>query len=184
MKKNRNADNATAQQYLKRVKYGNTVMYSSPMNAPIAAIPATNEWMFELIFDYGEHETVNKVPQYADNLTWAARPDPFSSYRAGFEIRDYRLCRRILMFHRFSELGTDPYLVKATLLEYNENEIATQVNSITHAGYLTEKQRDHDQNLSIGQFQIHRAKNRQHHIQCRCERACPTPQKALTANVT
>ncbi len=136
--KNRNIANATAQKHLKRVKYGNTAMYSSPMNAPIAAIPAANEWMFELIFDYGEHETVNKVPQYAATKTWVTRPDPFSSYRAGFEIRDYRLCRRILMFHRFAELGADPYLVKATLLEYNENEIATQVNSITHSGYLTE----------------------------------------------
>jgi RHS repeat-associated protein len=135
--KNRNASNATAQQYLKRVKYGNTAMYSSPMNAPIAAIPASNEWLFELIFDYGEHETVNKVPQYADNLTWAARLDPFSSYRAGFEIRDYRLCQRILMFHHFpNELDVrGECLVKATVLDYDQNEIATQVKSITHIGY-------------------------------------------------
>jgi hypothetical protein len=32
--KNRNTGNATAQQYLKRVKYGKTAMYSSPMNDP------------------------------------------------------------------------------------------------------------------------------------------------------
>ncbi len=65
--KNRNTANATAQQYLKRVKYGNTAMYSSPMNAPVAAIPATNKWLFELVFDYGEHDTMNDVPQYAAN---------------------------------------------------------------------------------------------------------------------
>jgi RHS repeat-associated protein len=139
--KNRNADNATKQQYLKRVKYGNTIPYLSTMNAPIAAVHTDNKWHFELVFDYGEHHNdANGLPQYAPAPTahWTARPDPFSSYRAGFEIRDYRLCRRILMFHRFPELGADPYLVKATLLEYNENKIATQVNSITHAGYLTE----------------------------------------------
>lgn len=136
--KNRKPDNATAQQYLKRVKYGNTVMYSSPMNTPVAAIPTTNEWLFELVFDYGEHDTVSDVPQYAATKTWVTRLDPFSSYRAGFEIRDYRLCRRILMFHCFTELGADPYLVKSTLLEYDENPIATQLKSIQHAGYLTE----------------------------------------------
>ena len=32
---------------------------------------------------------------------WPYRPDPFSSYRAGFEVRTYRLCQRVLMFHHF-----------------------------------------------------------------------------------
>jgi len=37
---------------------------------------------------------------------WDIRPDPFSSCRAGFEVRTYRLCRRTLMFHHFAaELG-------------------------------------------------------------------------------
>ena len=30
-------------------------------------------------------------------------PDPFSSYRAGFEVRTYRLCQRVLMFHHFPD---------------------------------------------------------------------------------
>ena len=30
-----------------------------------------------------------------------AESDPFSTYRAGFEVRTYRLCRRVLMFHDF-----------------------------------------------------------------------------------
>jgi hypothetical protein len=29
------------------------------------------------------------------------RTDPFSNYRAGFELRTRRLCRRVLMFHHF-----------------------------------------------------------------------------------
>ena len=33
--------------------------------------------------------------------------DPFSTYRSGFEIRTYRPCRRLLMFHQISELGAD-----------------------------------------------------------------------------
>ena len=31
------------------------------------------------------------------------RPDPFSSYRSGFEVRTTRLCQRVLMFHHFPE---------------------------------------------------------------------------------
>ncbi len=127
-----------AQQYLKRVLYGNTVPYFSPQNEALQALPTSNVWLFELVLDYGEHDTVDGLPQYAESMTWPGRQDAFSSYRAGFEIRDYRLCRRILMFHRFSELGSAPYLVKATLLDFDDNPIATQLKSITHAGYLTE----------------------------------------------
>ena len=51
-------------------------------------------------------------------MPWAVRPDPFSSHRAGFEVRTYRRCRRVLMFHRFDELGSEPYLVRSTEFEY------------------------------------------------------------------
>ena len=35
------------------------------------------------------------------------RPDPFSTYRAGFEVRTYRLCRRVMLLHHFpDEPGT------------------------------------------------------------------------------
>ena len=32
---------------------------------------------------------------------WPTRADPFSTFRSGFEVRTYRLCRRALMFHHF-----------------------------------------------------------------------------------
>src|SRR4029450_13074799 len=38
--------------------------------------------------------------------------------RAGFEVRTYRRCQRVLMFHRFPELGAAPYLVRATEFDY------------------------------------------------------------------
>jgi RHS repeat-associated protein len=53
--------------------------------------------MFELAFDYGT-STASAPDQVG---SWARRVDPFSTYRAGFEVRTYRLCRRVLMFHRF-----------------------------------------------------------------------------------
>ena len=50
---------------------------------------------------------------------WPCRPDPFSTYRAGFEIRTYRACQRILMFHQFpAELGAPAVLVRSTDLTY------------------------------------------------------------------
>ena len=45
---------------------------------------------------------------------WRDRLDPFSSYQAGFEVRTHRLCRHILMFHRFEELAENPVLVHVT----------------------------------------------------------------------
>ena len=50
----------------------------------------------------------------------AVADDPFSSYRAGFEVRTYRLCRRVLMFHHFPDepdVGAD-CLVRSTDLAY------------------------------------------------------------------
>ena len=35
------------------------------------------------------------------------RADPFSTHRAGFEIRTYRLCKRVLMFHHFPDERDD-----------------------------------------------------------------------------
>ncbi|MHC2722457.1 SpvB/TcaC N-terminal domain-containing protein [Bradyrhizobium diazoefficiens] len=53
----------------------------------------SDHWQFRAFFDYTarglEHFTL-------DNGGWLVRRDPFSSYRAGFEIRSYRLCQRIL----------------------------------------------------------------------------------------
>ena len=63
--------------------------------------------LFEVVFDYGEHDAARADP--VDTRAVArAGPDPFSSYRAGFEMRTYRLCHRVLMFHRMTELGAEP----------------------------------------------------------------------------
>ena len=82
---------ATAQRYLKRIVYGN-----QQPGDPSA-------WLFEVVFDYGEHD--KKTPTPDEVRTWDLRRDPFSIYRSGFEIRTYRLCRRVLMFHHMAELG-------------------------------------------------------------------------------
>src|SRR5205823_2442584 len=68
---------------------------------------------------------------------WPVRQDPFSTYRAGFEVRTYRLCRRVLMFHHFpQELGTNDYLVRSTEFSYSESPVASFINRVTQSGYV------------------------------------------------
>lgn len=103
------------------------------------------KWMFEVLFDYDEdhyrdvpldikapkddqHHYV-EVSNSAGNV-WRGRPDPFSTYRSGFEIRTYRRCHRVMMFHRFQELGNQPYLVRSTDFRYSDFEYSRQCPSV------------------------------------------------------
>lgn len=113
---------AGAQRYLKRIEYGNVL----PDDA--------SRFLFEVVFDYGEHDET--TPQ--DIRPWPVRDDPFSTYRPGFELRTYRLCRRVLMFHRIAALGPEPYLVRATDLHYAPSGHLTSLVRIVSAGYARE----------------------------------------------
>ncbi len=113
--------------YLKEVAYGNTEMY------PSGSAPYTGDFHYRLVFDYGDHSPEN--PQRTGDQPWTARPDAFSNYRAGFEIRTYRICRRVLLFHHFPELGTQPVLVRSTDLDYQANPAFSLLQSVTHCGY-------------------------------------------------
>jgi RHS repeat-associated protein len=113
---------AFANRYLKRIHYGNTTP-GQPTG-----------WRFHVVFDYGEHDT--SAPTLSEATPWTARLDPFSTGRAGFEIRSYRLCRRVLMFHEFPELGNDPCLVRSTDFVYDEQPVATYLRSVTQRGYI------------------------------------------------
>jgi RHS repeat-associated protein len=109
---NRSETSRSANRHLKRVKYAN--------RASMLAQPdlAEMEWLFELVMDYGDHE--GESPSVAPTTNWPVRPDPFSTNRAGFEVRTYRRCQRILMFHRFEELGPEPRLVRSLDLDYDD----------------------------------------------------------------
>ena len=150
--RNRTAATRKANRYLKRIRYGNHAPYLPKLLAdqPWPTLPGDDKWLFEAVFDYGEHYTENPQGQPTSvhiedtNRQWSMRPDPFSSYRAGFEVRIYRRCQRVLMFHRFSELGTTPCLVRSTDFSYREENsrqpvkslIASFITSATQSGYL------------------------------------------------
>ncbi|MCX4672356.1 sugar-binding protein [Streptomyces sp. NBC_01381] len=86
------------QRHIKRVLYGNRTPYAAGER-----LRDRTDWMFEAVFDYGEHDADVPAPSAAPGRTWTCRHDPFSTYRAGFEVRSYRLCRRVLMFHHFPD---------------------------------------------------------------------------------
>ena len=108
----------SANRYLKRVYYGNRTPYFPDLTADAAA-PLPQDWCFEVVFDYGDHDAANPVPQDT-GIPWPARADPFSTYRPTFEVRTYRLCRRVLMFHNFpADAGTGAdCLVRSTDLTH------------------------------------------------------------------
>ncbi|WP_211441355.1 SpvB/TcaC N-terminal domain-containing protein [Collimonas humicola] len=127
----------SANRYLKRICYGNlTPLFfdaGSPHLEQACRLhrPDAAAWAFEIVFDYGEGHYRQDPPDAAGRILadagtgsqhpWPARADAFSSYRAGFEIRTCRLCRRILMFHCFpEELGRSPCLVRSTALAFDE----------------------------------------------------------------
>jgi RHS repeat-associated protein len=138
---------AYAQTYLKRVLYGNTSSFQPLRNGfDLSYFNDDNSWLFELLLDYGEHaDDASGLPQYEENQDWVLRKDPFSSYRSGFEVRTYRLCQRLLMYHhmpdklRVDNDGVDNYLVKATHLFHQPDPIVTQLEAIQHTGYLLDE---------------------------------------------
>jgi RHS repeat-associated protein len=135
----------SANRYLKRIRYGNRAPLLDadglrPRVLDQAQIDDAG-WMFEVVFDYGEHDQAAPTP--GEVGSWLYRSDPFSTYRAGFEVRTTRVCRRVLMFHHFAgEVGVgDDCLVRSTDLTYSEGAssgqgpIYTFLNGVIQTGY-------------------------------------------------
>jgi RHS repeat-associated protein len=156
----RNRGDRSANRYPKRIRYGNR----TPLLAPDGRRPTFLakgdvdgvEWLFEVVFDYDEGYIEGVLPDAgspaAEQLTnvrastepahpWPVRPDPFSSYRAGFEVRTYRRCRRVLISHRIPDLETGELgydgLVRATQFDYADLDYSRPVavdDELTHQG--------------------------------------------------
>ena len=143
----------TANRYLRRVRYGNRVPLLSDPAKPDLRKPHlaqhdvdAAQWMFSLVFDYGEGRCREEEPDrdgrifarasYDAQGPWPVRRDPFSSFRSCFEVRTYRLCRHALMFHHFpEELGAENYLVRSTSFEYREKPIGSFLEQVKQSGH-------------------------------------------------
>jgi RHS repeat-associated protein len=142
----------SANRYLKRIYYGNrkSLLDDSGIRSPFLTDDQVSNagWMFEVIFDYEEGHYTENAPDdkgqvfakaqvdLQANSSWLLRNDPFSSYRAGFEIRTYRLCKRVLMFHHIPDLPTGEKgydgLVRSTDFTYTKTKDPTSVSNPTY----------------------------------------------------
>ncbi|MBL8942819.1 MAG: VCBS repeat-containing protein, partial [Myxococcales bacterium] len=125
------------QRYLERILYGNRDV---PQARPIDPTSLEDEaararFMFEVVFDYGEHAD-GTAAGVDDDHGWPVRADAFSSGRAGFEIRTRRLCRRVLVFHRFTQLAPDAAAVLTRIfrLGHDEDVAGSRLVSVTQTG--------------------------------------------------
>jgi RHS repeat-associated protein len=136
--RNRSPESRSANRHLKNIYYGNITP-----RKPSEDLSQRKDWLFEVVLDYGEHDLVNPKPN--DAGLWTVRNDPFSMYRSGFEVRTYRLCQRVLMFHHFpaeAEAGQD-CLVRSTDFKYSyeqdpadtRNPIYSRLLAATQTGY-------------------------------------------------
>lgn len=128
------AGSGVTYRYLKRVSYANTAMGQNPDAG------GTGAFRFHLVFDYGEHDETDPELEPPTTSTWLAREDAFSNFRSGFDVRCYRLCRRVLMMHSFTALrvdGTDPVpvVVRALTLDYTERATVSTLDSVQLAGW-------------------------------------------------
>lgn len=139
---NRSPAARAAQTYLTTIQYANLDAYYPDWTAEAEpALP--NSWLFSMVLDYGAPGAPLPLPN--SKVPWALRPDPFSSYRAGFEIRTYRRAQRLLCFNNFpneSSAGPD-LLVRSLDFSYSDqqapadphNPIYTLLVSATETGY-------------------------------------------------
>jgi RHS repeat-associated protein len=118
--------------YLKRVRSGNKQPYNNGDPVPVA-----NQFFFETVFDYGEHDKVNAP--FTEIKPWPFRADAFSDYRAGFEIRTCRICERVLLYHHFAELPGGSSLIRSLDFKYDNNGQVgnfTFLKEISSKGYI------------------------------------------------
>ncbi len=115
----KNRGEVTANRYIEKVLYCNDI---------------SGEFRMQLVFDYNDEPNMT----LDSGVKWAMRQDPFSSFKSGFEIRTQRLCRNIIMFHKF---GTDWEPVKRMYLNHTQNPVATTLKSIQQFGIKNGKEK-------------------------------------------
>lgn len=117
--------------HLDCIRYGNQTPYRK-FGDPY---PADDDYLFEVVFDYGQYNANAPYDKVAD---WKWRHDAFSNYKAGFEIRTGRICRRVLFFNQFKGDGEYDGLVRSLSFGYDEDTEKgfTFLISATQTGHI------------------------------------------------
>ncbi|MES2134271.1 MAG: SpvB/TcaC N-terminal domain-containing protein [Bacteroidota bacterium] len=135
----------TANKYIQSIKYGNYMDTQS-----------NEQFAFEVIFDYGEYDLSKPQTACTPTREWACRPDPFSVYNSGFEIRTLRLCQNVLLFHCFKDELGDPCLINAISFNYtslqNYNPVQLQSLSLLNQVITTGYRKKDDGSFSFQQM--------------------------------
>jgi RHS repeat-associated protein len=119
--------------YLKSIQYCNKTPWPTDATDhydPSTGLPSNSDFLMEAVLDYGDH--IVEFTAEADH-DWPCRTDAFSDYHAGFEIRTYRKCKRVLMFHYFDELD-GKNLVRSLELTYAQDGGTA---TLTEADFIT-----------------------------------------------
>ncbi|MFI8384870.1 SpvB/TcaC N-terminal domain-containing protein [Pseudomonas sp. NPDC079086] len=115
---------------LKLIRYGNR-QACADLSAPIAP----QDWHFTLLFSYTDAAAPLEQQAAWDDVV-TPRQDAFCRYDYGFELRTRRLCRQVLMYHRFAELATDAWvLVKRMGLSYIEDGSVSRLQRVDLSGF-------------------------------------------------
>jgi RHS repeat-associated protein len=124
---------AVAYTHIDRILYG----IRDPFDPAATAPDDPAAYLFEIVFDYGERDGISDeaVPPYPPPATWPMRPDAFSNFKPGFDLRCYRVCKRILVFHRAEELGPGPTLVRELRLRYDGDPSLAKLVGATGIGW-------------------------------------------------
>ena len=117
--------------YLEKVFYGN----QTPYHFTNDHFPVESDYLFSMVLDYG-----TLLPDQSPEIlnSWDYRHDAFSFYKAGFEIRTTRLCKRILLFHHFRNEHEYDGLVKSLNFRYNSDVESpfSFLEKISSIGYI------------------------------------------------
>ncbi|MDK1377244.1 MULTISPECIES: SpvB/TcaC N-terminal domain-containing protein [unclassified Sinorhizobium] len=156
--------------YLESVLYGNLRPFFADRelnywrSVESLILPNKDQWQFQIFYDYTARE--NPADPALENRSWSVRSDPFSTYRAGFEVRTWRLCRRILFVTNISieREGVEPgytgithglFLVYETGMSTGElgegpigSPILTKLKSIQQIHFC----KSEDQSSSAGRY--------------------------------
>lgn len=113
--------------YLRSLEYGNYTDNSGK-----------ERFTFEVLVDYGNHKLNNLQQPDADPylpvIDPPTRQDVFRSFKSGFEIKTEYLCRHLLVFHHFAELGVRPCLSRFMRLGFDENPHLSMLLNVEETG--------------------------------------------------
>jgi len=111
------------QVYLQRIEYGN---YIDSANQ--------EKFLLQVDFDYGEYDDYE-----IESRLWKFRPDAFSAYRSGFEIRTARRCERILIRSLHPGVNAPSHLIQSYDLAYAQDDLSnvSLLAEVVHRGYAT-----------------------------------------------